>query len=201
MRTLCICLPERPEQIEAATKHFQEAGVENLEWMWGLDSSVSGLDTSHCYEIDAPNSGFRMGPKPVGIWLAHWTAMQVIMRMSDDHVLVLETDAKFHDGWKEKFEAALKIIPSNYDFLHIGHCCLEGFKDRKHIGGDVWETKRAQCSHAYVIRRACIPFVLKTLRKVWAPIDIQIQMECFPNLRTYAVMPRLVSQHNTELPP
>lgn len=201
MKTLCICLPERPEQIEAATKHFQEAGVENLEWMWGLDSNVSGLDTTHCYERDAPGSGFKMGPKPTGIWIAHWTAWQVIMRMQDEHVLILETDAKFHSGWKEKLDEALKIIPSNYDFLHIGHCCVEGFKDHKHIGGHLWESKRAQCSHAYIIRRACIPFVLRTLRKVYGPIDIQVQLECFPSLRTYILMPRVVSQHGTELSP
>ena len=201
MKTFCICLPERPDQIEAAKKHFEKAGVENLEWIWGLDSNVSGLDTVHCYEVDAPGSGFKMGPKPTGIWLAHWTTWQVIMRSTEEHVMVLETDAKFEPGWKEKFEEALKIVPHNYDFLHIGHCCMEGFNDRKWIGGSVWESKRAQCSHAYVIRRAVIPFILKTLRKVWAPVDIQIQMECFPSLKCYAVMPRLVSQHCTDLPP
>ena len=48
--------------------------------------------------------------------------------------------------------------------------------------------------------RAALPFVLRTLRKVWAPIDIQLQMECFPHMKTYAIIPRIVEQFNTELP-
>ena len=32
--------------------------------------------------------------------------------------------------------------------------------------------------------------VLLSMRKVWAPVDIQLKLECFPKLRTYAVVPR-----------
>lgn len=200
MRTICICLPEYEEANKASEAHFTESGVENLEFMWGLNASVSGLDTSHVYEVDAPKSGFRMGAKPVGIWLAHWTCWQIIMRYPDEHVLILESDAKFHEGWKEKFAEAIKALPSNYDFLHIGSCCLEGHP-KNWVAGDVWETKFAMCTHAYVIRRAVIPFMLKTLRKVWSPIDIAMQMECFPQLNCFAVLPRIVSQWNTIIPP
>ncbi len=200
MRTICLCLPEREEATKAAEAHFKEAGVENVEYMWGLDSSVSGLDTTHVYELDAPNSGYRMGQKQTGIWLAHWTCWQVIMRGNDEHVMVLETDAEFLPGWKEKLAEALKVLPTNYDFLHIGSCCTEGHP-KTSIGGDVYETKHAFCTHAYIVRRACIPFLLKTLRKVWSPIDIALAMECFPHLNTYVVLPRIVQQMNTLLHP
>ncbi len=200
MRAICICLPENEEANKIAEAHFKDSGVDSLEFMWGLNSTISGLDTCHPYEIDNPKSGFRMGPKPTGIWLAHWTCWQIAMRYPDEHILILETDAKFLSGWKEKLNAALKIVPTNYDFLHIGHCCLEGHP-RTHIGGDVYETKHAQCSHAYIVRRAVLPFMLKTLRKIWAPIDIQMQLECFPHLHTYAIVPRIVEQLNTVIQP
>jgi GR25 family glycosyltransferase involved in LPS biosynthesis len=200
MKTFCLCLPEYPDQIEAAKKHFDEMGVENVEFFWGIHAEVAGLATWHCYERDAPGSGFKMGTKCTGIWLSHYLLWASAMRETCDHIMVLETDAQFLPGWKEKLEAALKIVPTNYDFLHPGHCCLEGHP-RTWVGGEVWETKNCLCTHAYIVRRAVIPYLLRTLRKVWAPIDIQLVLEAFPNLNCYAIMPRIISQFNTVIPP
>jgi GR25 family glycosyltransferase involved in LPS biosynthesis len=200
IKTICLCLPEYPDQIEAAKKHFDESGVENVEFFWGIHAEVAGLATWHCYERDAPGSGFKMGTKCTGIWLSHYMLWASAMRETCDHIMVLETDAQFLPGWKEKLEAALKIVPTNYDFLHPGHCCLEGHP-RTWVAGEVWETKHAQCTHAYIVRRAILPFMLKTLRKCYGPIDIQMQLECFPFLKTYAIMPRIIDQFNTIIPP
>jgi GR25 family glycosyltransferase involved in LPS biosynthesis len=200
MKAICICLPEYPEAIERAKEHFTASGLDDVEFFWGINAPVAGLATSHCYERDHPGSGFRMGAKPTGIWLSHWILWNCLMRYPDERFMVLETDAKFRDGWKDRLDRALKDGPGYFDFLHIGHCCMEGH-DRQHYGGDVWESKCAQCTHAYIVSRNCLPFLLKTLRKIWAPIDIQLQLECFPQLKTYAVMPRLVDQFDTELSP
>lgn len=200
MRTVCICLPEYPEQIEKAKAHFDAVGLTDYEFLWGINAPVAGLATSHVYERDHPGSGFRMGAKPTGIWLSHWIAWNVLMRYPDDRFLILETDAMFHDGWQVKLGQALNDAPSNFDFLHIGHCCMEGHP-REHVAGDVYESKHAQCTHGYIVARKCFPLLLRTLRKVWAPIDVQLQLECFPHLLTYAVMPRIVSQHGTVLSP
>lgn len=201
IKAFCLCLPEYPESIEKAREHFTASGLPDVEFVWGIHAEIAGLATAHPYERDAPGSGFKMGAKPTGIWLGHWILWNVAMRScADEHILVLETDAQFHDGWKEKLDSASKVLPSNYDFLHIGHCCMEGH-DRKHVAGDVWESKAAQCTHAYIVRRGVLPFMLKTIRKCWAPVDIQMQLECFPHLKTYAIMPRLVSQFGTIIPP
>lgn len=200
MKTYCLCLPEYPEAIEKAKVHFEASGLPDVEFVWGIHAEIAGLATEHPYERDAPGSGFRMGYKPTGIWLGHLLIWNIAMRCNDDHIMVLETDAQFHEGWKQKLEEALKIVPSNFDFLHPGHCCMEGF-ERTHVGGDVWESKHAQCTQCYVVRRGVLPFLLKTIRKCYAPVDIQMQLECFPHLKTYAIMPRIVSQFGTIIPP
>jgi len=200
MKTFCICLPEYQVQIEKARTHFTASGLTDVDFFCGINAPVAGLDTSHLYEYDHPGSGFRMGAKGTGCWLSHYMLWNCLLRLPDEHFLVLEADAQFHDGFRDKFAQALRDTPANFDFLHLGHCCLKGHKT-KPIVGLVHETNKMLCTHAYVIRRGCIPFLLKTLRKVWAPIDIQLQLECFPHLRTYAVMPRIVSQFDTELPP
>lgn len=200
IKAVCLCLPEYPEQIEASRQHFEESGLENVEFFWGIHAEVAGLATWHTYDVDHPGTGFKMGTKATGIWLGHVMLWSSVVRESCEHILVLETDARFLPGWKEKLDAAMKIIPSNFDFLHIGHCCMEGHP-RTHVGGDVWESRHAQCTHAYIVRRAVIPFLLKTIRKCFAPIDCQLVLECFPHLNTYAVMPRIVDQFNTVISP
>jgi GR25 family glycosyltransferase involved in LPS biosynthesis len=200
MRAICVCVPEDPKAIESAKEHFEASGLDNVEFLWCINAQIAGLATWHTYERDHPGSGFKMGTKPTGIWLAHWTAWTVGMRYSEDHLMILETDAKFEDGWKDKMGQALQDAPNNFDFLHIGHCCMEGH-ERKNVKGNVYESKAMQCTHAYIVRRSVLPFILSRLRKIWAPIDIQLQLECFPDLLTYAVIPRLVSQWNTILAP
>lgn len=203
MKTYCLCLPEYPERIEAAKTYFASIGLENVEFFWGINAVIAGLDglaTSHPYEVDHPGSGYRMGAKPTGCWLSHYMLWSHLVRLNDEHIMVLEDDAEFAPDWKARLDKALKDVPSNFDFLHPGYCCMEGHP-RTHIKGDVWETKHCQCTHSYIVRRGALPFMLKTLRKIWSPIDIAMKMECFPHLLTYATIPRIVSQWNTIIPP
>ena len=199
MRAICICLPEYPERAEKARAHFAERGLTDVEFFWGLNAPVAGLVTTHVYEVDHPHSGFRMGQRAVGCWLSHVMLYACMTRMADDAYLVLEDDAQLDEDFVPKLEQALRDVPSDYQFLHVGHCCI-GDKPMQHIAGNVYECKAMQCTHAYVVKRNLAPFLLKTLRKCWAPIDIQLQLEVFPHVRTFAVIPRIASQFDTVLP-
>lgn len=141
-----------------------------------------------------------MGYKPTGIWLGHLLIWNIAMRCNDEHIMVLETDAQFHEGWQQKLEEALKIVPSNFDFLYPGSCCTQDHP-KTHVGGEVWESKCIMCTHCYIVRRGVLPFMLKTIRKCWAPVDVQMQLEAFPSLKTFLMLPRCVSQFSTILPP
>lgn len=200
MKTFCLTLPEYPDRIKAAQAHFAEMGVDNVEFFNGLHAEKAGLATSHCYDVDHPGTGFRIGYKVTGIWLAHVMLWMHLARLSDDKFLILEDDAQFHADWKTRFNEGLAILPGDFDFFHIGHCCLEGHP-RTLIHGEVYETKHAMCTHAYMINRRCLPFLLGNIRKCYAPIDCQLVLEIFPHLRTFALMPRCVSQFNTIIPP
>jgi len=196
----CICLPEYPEATESAKAHFSEVGLENVEFFWGFNAPLAGVATTHTYEVDHPGSGYKMGAKPTGIWLSHYMLWSHLMRQPEEHFMVLETDAQFAPNWKERLERAWNDVPSNFDFLYPGYCCMENH-ERKHIRGDVWETKHSQCTHCYIVRRGILPHVLSSMRKVWAPIDCQLVMEIFPTTNVYATIPRMVAQFNTIIPP
>jgi GR25 family glycosyltransferase involved in LPS biosynthesis len=200
MRAICICLPEYPDKIEKARAHFAERGLTDVEFFYGIHGPVAGLATSHPYEKDNPAEGYRMGAKQTGRWLSHYMLWGTIANMDDDAYLVLEDDAQLHEGFMASWDKAMRDVPDDYAFLHLGHCCMEG-KPAQHVTGDVYESKSMQCTHAYVLRRSATPFLLKTVRKCWAPIDIQLQLEVFPHVKAYAVLPRIASQFDTPLSP
>lgn len=199
IKTFCICLPEYPEKIEKAKAYFAEQGLEDVEFFWGLHAETAGLSTEHTYEIDAPGSGWRIGYNPTGIWLAHYMLWNTLLHTSHDRVMVLETDVKFADNWKPRLEKALEDVPPDFHLLYVGSCCLEGFP-KTLVAGEVFESKHMQCTHAYVVTRRALGTLLK-MRKIWAPVDIQMQFECFPLLKTYVVLPRLFDQWNMTLAP
>jgi hypothetical protein len=199
MRAFCITLPEKPILTNKAERHFKERGL-SVDFFCGLSADVAGLSTVHTYELDNPGSGFRIGTKPTGIWISHWILLSALNLLPDKHFLVLETDANFHDDWNIRTAQALKDVPVDFDFLLIGSCCCAG-KPQKHVKGEIFEVNWPLCTHAYIISKKCIPFVLKTLRRIWAPIDIQLSLEVYPYLKTYTLLPRAVDQFDTVISP
>jgi len=200
MKTFCLCLPEYLAQIEAAKKHFEEMGVGEVNFVYGVNADLAGLATRHLYEIDNPGTGFSMGSKPTGIWLGHLMLWTAAIQHPDEHFMFLECDAQFQEGWKEKFEQGMLDVPKNFDIFYPGHCAMEGHP-MKHVRGKVFESKHPQCNHAYIVRRGVLPFLLSKIRKCWAPMDCQMVFEIFEHLKVYALVPRIIDQRDTILPP
>ena len=198
MRIFTIILPETPERTSKIQAHFTERGV-NAEYFTGINADVAGLATTHTYEIDAPGSGFKMGAKPTGIWLSHYMLWNALSLQTDKRFMILETDATFPEDWKPRVIQALRDTPPDFDFLFIGSCCCEG-RPQTHVKGNVWDVRYPLCAHSYIVSTKCLPYVIETLRKVWAPIDIQLMFEVFPQLKVYTVLPRICGQFDTEIP-
>lgn len=180
-----------------ADVHFSERGLENVEWFYGLHGEQSGLRTSHVYGLD-DDKNYVMGPKPVGIWLGHYMLWSHVARLPDEYVMVLEVDAEFPEDWKRQLDHALSKLPNGFDFLFPGHCCLSD-TPKTFVGGNVWRVEKPQCNHCYIVRTAILPEVLRRIRKVWAPIDVQLMLEVLPHYRVYAILPRLVDQFDTDI--
>lgn len=197
MRTFCLCLPEEPERMLRADNHFTERGLGEIDWFFGLHGEQSGLRTTLVYGLDADKS-YVMGPKPVGIWLGHYILWSHLARIPDEYAMIVEVDAKFPEDWKRHLDDAISRLPDGFDFLFPGHCCLNDAA-KIHVGGNVYRTEKPQCTHAYIVRTAILSFALQKLRKVWSPWDIQIMLEIFPIFRTYAIIPRLIDQWDTDI--
>ncbi len=224
MKTVCLATPvEAPERYAAAQAHFAAVGLPIHRYVQGLHKTTSGLVTTHPYMVDRPQPDaepYFMGPHPVNIWLGHYMIWQALLCSDDPQWFVVECDARFPAGWSYHFTRAMDEAPKDYDLVYMGSCCTVG-RPRTEIAH--WDahglyqlaTTAPQCNHAYVVTRAAAEVLCTTLRKVWAPIDIQQASECWGDtlpravevvappsrrLNVYTVLPRLVSQENTELP-
>ena len=206
VRPFVMVVPEYPEKTEFIQAHLKSVGIEAEEFncLCAYDpktkAPVCGLRTMHPYEVDAPGSGFNIGPKSVALLVSFqmfWCASQY---MAEDYFLFLEWDAKFQPDWKERTEAALRDVPPDFDFLFLGSCCCMD-RPRTQIKGDVWEVKYPMCNHAQIIAKKAMPTLLSTQRKFYAPADISLAFHAFPHLKVYAILPRCVDQFDTQIPP
>lgn len=142
-----------------------------------------------------------MGERQIGIYLSHWMLWNYLLTKPDDSFFIFEDDVTFVPGWKEMWMVDLALLPPDWDLFYVGHCCVKGWGDNAQFSEHIWRTKKAQCMHAYMVRAKAIPFMLEKCQKVWAPVDLAVLWECQPHLNTFARVPRLVDQVDTNLPP
>lgn len=194
----CLTLPEQAFRRERAERHFAENQVGHVNYIEGVNGPKFGLETKFPYEVDAPGSGFNMGPRCVGIWLSHLIAWHVVNQLPSDHALILEDDAKFDANWKPRVDQALQDVPSDFDFLFIGSCCVGG-SVAYHVRGEVWDVRWPMCFQAYVVSKNGARILIETQRKVYAPIDISTKFHSFPKMKVYTLNPMAVWQFDTEI--
>lgn len=194
MKTFCITMKDSLERQQRIKDQFP-----TVQFFQGFNGEFSGLQTTLTYEVDHPGSGYCMKPKSVGIWLSHYMLWQALSYMPDSHFLVLEDDAVCTD--KARFLFACAQTPASCDFLFLGHCCTKD-KPKRQIQGDIYEVKWPMCLHAYVVSKKVLPILVRELRRVWAPIDIQLHHEVFPreDVQTFCVLPRIMEQRGEKLP-
>ena len=201
IRPVVIVLQERPEKTGFILRELNSKGIYPDEFN-GFNSTDSGLETRHPYELDSPGSGWNIGRKGVGIWLSQYSLLSALLWQPDDYFLILEWDAKFAPDWAGRTDKAIRGTPKDFDMLYLGSCCAQG-PNKKHISGDVWEVNWPMCNHATIVAKKAIMDILRTQRKVYAPWDISLLLHTFEQTKkkVYCVLPRIVDQFDTVLQP
>ena len=198
IRPFVVTLQELPEKEKFIMEHFKSVGLQ-AECFNGLHGVTAGLRTVYPYERDAPGSGWNVGIKPVATWVSFWALWSAMSYMPETHFMQLEWDSKFPTDWRVRTEAALRDVPQDFDMLYIGSCCTDG-QNKKQVKGEVWSGILPQCGHGIIIAKKALPVILKTQRKIYAPLDISLLLHTLPLLKVFTVLPRIVSQFNTDIP-
>lgn len=198
-KAFIMTIARRRSIAEASKEHLVAEGIA-ATITESIDGSIAGLETKWTYELDQPGAGYRIGPKPVAVCLGHYMIWYAADLMKRGPVAVFEDDVRMTQGWKGKVEFAAHSIPQDWDMLFLGSCSTVIDK-REHIGNGVHRVKAALCSHAYILSSGGIPKLLKHCHQIWAPIDIAISIRALPNIKAYAILPRVAEQTNTQLDP
>ena len=92
-------------------------------------------------------------------------------------------------------ESAIKDVPSDWDMIFPGSCCLGGrIKSTIRIGlVEAWPL----CTHCYIVRKKALKTLIETNEEQYGPIDVQLYFKSFQNMKIYAIDPRVADQFDT----
>lgn len=202
-KSFILTLPRSKDRLDATLAHFQAEDLDLPTPVYGLDGRVTGLWTHHTYRIDNPDQHYRMGEKAIALFLSHyliWSAC-AYGNYDADAFIIFEDDARLVHGWKSRWESALEKVPSDWDILFPGSCCTEGHTVNKPLGNGVYTAQRVQCTHCYIVRAKAIPTLFQSCQKFWTHLDLAIMFDALPKLKGYIILPRIVTQLDTIIPP
>ena len=198
MKRYVITLRETPERRKACRRHLEDVGFSDYTFWNGVNALKWGLMTRNTYDVDHPGSGFIIPMKHVGLHLSHWILWNIAYESDNEITSIMEDDVALAGDWQARLESVLKAAPEDWDIIMLGSCNTTG-KPATHVNGSLFEVKYPQCTHWYLIRRKALPILISTQEKSWAPIDLALIFNSFPQLRVYTAIPRLASQHNMDL--
>ena len=142
-------LTERRAYVEAVAEIH---GIE-LEWVLVHDKETIDYDA---LSVDMPgilSEGFgrRLSAAEISLVLKHRWIYEDVVSKGYSSVVVFEDDIILVDGFREKLDAYLSQLPSDFDFLWIGTCC-DLVHPGSHPGVNVYRILHgSRCTHAYVI--------------------------------------------------
>jgi hypothetical protein len=195
-------------EIKRFTETAEHLNSEGMLWFRfnGIDNQLCKLAPIETFDLD--RAGEKIGTKHVCATLSHylvWKCMEFYFHFEcsttcSDCFWLLEYDVRMVPDWKERYTKALNDVPSNWDVLFLGSCCCEG-REQKHIAGDIYEVKYLLFGHAIMYRRKALPVLLKEHQVIREPLDIAMYFRSLPKLNVYTILPPIVTQAGTYLPP
>ncbi len=196
-RTFVLTVDRHIQRFADTAAHLDDLGIK-WERFDGMDNQICKLLPVDTFDLD--RVGERIGPKHIAATLSHYLLWKVCSYLPEDRFLICEYDIRFPSDWQMQYDRAMSVMPDDADMIFWGSCCTAG-REQKHIGENVYEVKWPLCGHCIEVRRKALPTLLKNHQKINAPLDISLYQLTLPKLRVYTVLPPLVTQHGTPLPP
>jgi len=201
-RTFVLTVNRPIRRFDETTKHLDEIGIK-WEPFIGMDNQVCRLNSKDTFDFD--RAGERLETKHVAATLTHYLLWKTMSYQPDDSFVALEFDVRFVNGWKDQFDMAMKVLPDDWDLVYLGSCCCKGRETFPvpHVFPTVnlYEVKYPLCGHAIMYRKKSLETLLDVHQKINMPLDIAMYHMSLPKLKVYTILPRIVDQHATFLPP
>lgn len=196
-RTFVLTVRRDIQRFNDTVKHLDEQGIA-WERFNGVDNQILKLQAKETFDLD--RAGERLEVKHVAATLTHYLLWQTMAYQPDESFLALEFDVRFVDGWREQYEKAISVLPTDWDLVYIGNCCCKG-RPTTHVGENLYDVRYPCCGHAILYRKKCLETLLMVHQKINAPLDIAMYTSSLPKLRCYTILPSICNQHNTIVAP
>ena len=186
-KMFCITCRQTPERGIAATQHFRDRGLE-VEVFPGIHGRTFGLSA-----VNFVGTNYPMSPGQIGCLLSHYMLWQTLSYLPDEEILILEDDAWFEEDFREQFHQAYRDLPADWQFVFVGGVAMEG-KPIEKITDRVGIMRYPCGTHAYLVKRDLLSFLLETNHEARLPVDLQLMDNSLPTLKCYTFTPSLVKQ-------
>lgn len=197
--TFCISLKSAAQRREIVSKHLKSHGID-FHLFDAIHATKMGLETKLSYLDDHPNwkpengPTYRISQNILGCSISHYTIWRIMEYLDDDYFLVVEDDVELCDGFKEKLISIIERLPSDWQFVFVGHCCLD--PNIFMVCDGVAQTSTPpMCTHAYLVRKTAVKHLIATNELMYAPIDIQLKKRTLPTISHYSLVPPLATQN------
>jgi len=185
----CITCRQTPERTRLAKEHFSARRL-NVQFFPGIHGKTFGLPA-------CGSNGMSAGE--VGCLLSHYMLWQTLAYLPHEEVLILEDDAWFETDFPSRFRRAYRDLPEDWQFVFVGAVALEG-KPIERLTDRVGVMRYPCGTHAYLVKRSVLPFLLQTNHQALMPIDLQLMANSLPAMKCYMFVPTLVKQRSTAAP-
>ena len=197
--TFCVSLKSATQRRETVSNHLKSHGVD-FHLFEAIHASKMGLETKLSYLDDYPNWRPEDGPpykivqSILGCSMSHYIIWRIMEYLDDDYFLVVEDDVELCEGFKEKLISTIQRLPNDWQFVFVGHCCLE--PNLLMVCDGVAHTHvPPMCTHAYLVRKTAVRHLIETNGVMYAPIDIQLKKRTLPTISHYSLVPPLAVQN------
>ena len=197
--TFCVSLKSAVQRREIVSKHLKSHGID-FHLFDAIHAPRMGLETKLSYLDDHPNwtpeagPTYRISQSVLGCSMSHYTIWRIMEYLDDDCFLVVEDDVELCEGFKEKLMAKIENLPSDWQFVFVGHCCLDP-KMLMVREGVAHTPTPPMCTHAYLVRKTAVKHLIATNELMYAPIDIQLKKRTLPTISHYSLVPPLANQN------
>lgn len=195
-RTFVLTVDRPIARFDATVEHLDSLGVK-WERFNGIDNQLCELAPIKTFDLD--RVGERIGKKHIAACLSHYLILKVMEYQPEDSWITLEYDARLPETYRERWAQISNDLPDDWQIVHIGSCCCAG-RPTKHIKGDVYEVHWPLCGHGTLTRKSALPVLLREHQRIYMPLDIAMFYNSLPLLRSYTIVPPLVTQDGTPLP-
>lgn len=216
-KMFCLTLKDTPARREYAENHFKQHGLD-VSFFEGIHGKNFGLKTVIPYLDDHPKwngdqnwrpgdgSEYYISQGHLGCILSHYMLWKTIGYLPDDEYLIFEDDVMLCDGFKDKLLDCKSRLPSDWQYVFVGHCCVpdEQYRYKKDENDEnVYTTSHPpMCTHAYMIKKDSAKILIETNSIAWSHIDIQIHKRTLltHKLKYYVFIPALAEQISINWP-